>query len=328
MSRVACVTVTYGPTPTLAPMLESLHRTVADRPVEVVVVSQPDSTGRSAADIVGRFPWAHHIALADNNGFARANNLAVAETDCPLVAFLNPDLVLTEGWLRPLADALHDPTVVIAAPPLLTPAGEIDEAGQIMYRDGGSEPWGRAGFDASYDRIMFSRDVDYASAACWLVRRDDFLGLGGFCPEYHPAYFEDVDFAFRARRSGGRSRLVTDRPVIHDHAPPTPDRVDIAVASREVFRRRLAVELESQPDRRSRDDDVERVRDHRCSERRHEHVSRGVGAAEAERRVTAAGEWAAANPTARMTVSCHAFPGVEAWRRRWCPRGLELLVDS
>ncbi|MBU3689411.1 MAG: glycosyltransferase [Actinobacteria bacterium] len=308
-------------------MLESLHRTVADRNVDVVVASQPDAAGESAADVVARFPWVHHVVLHENKGFAGANNLAVSEVDCTLVAFLNPDLILTEGWLDPLEEALGDPTVTIAAPPLLTPGGEIDEAGQIMYSDGGSEPWGGSGFAAPYDRIMFSRDVDYASAACWLVRRDDFLGLGGFCTEYHPAYFEDVDFAFRARRSGGRTRLVTKRPVVHDHALPKPDRVGIAMSSREIFRHRQADELRSQPDRRSEDEGVERVRDHFCSDRRLEVVPRGIGVAEAERRVAEAGRWAFEHPTARMTVHCDVYPMVEAWRRQWCPSGLELLVE-
>ena len=37
------------------------------------------------------------------------------------------------------------------------------------------------------------------------MRRDEHERLGGLDPAYHPAYFEDVDLAFRARRLGGRT---------------------------------------------------------------------------------------------------------------------------
>src|SRR5205807_1108269 len=45
--------------------------------------------------------------------------------------------------------------------------------------------------------FRFRRDVDYASAACLLVRRSAFVDAGGFDPAFAPAYYEDVDLCLR-----------------------------------------------------------------------------------------------------------------------------------
>ena len=323
---VSCVTVTYGRTPSLRPMLESLERTIRRERAEIIVVTQPDAEGRTERGIRSVHPLVNEVNLDENIGFGLANNLAVSRSSGHLVALLNPDLVLTEGWLDPLASALDDPTVTIAAPPLLTPTGELDEAGQIMYADGGSEPFGREGFAAPYERLMFSRDVDYSSAACWLMRRGDFERLQGFSPDYAPAYFEDADLAFRVWKSGGRCRLVTNRPVIHDHAAPSAARREIAVRSRAVFQIRWADELSRQPTRSGGREDCERVRDHRCAETRRVDVTRRTTRAEAESIVAEAGRWAESNPTSRMIVMTNRRPEVERWRRSWCARGLEIVT--
>ena len=326
--RVSCITVTYGSTPTIWAMLESLMRTTSRDDTEIIVVTQPDDHGSMATQIAERYASIHVIALDENLGFGNANNLAVSRASSERIALLNPDLVLPEGWLAPLEASLRDPSVTIVAPPLLTPRGEVDEAGQIMYSDGGSEPLGRFGFGAPYDRMMFSRDVDYSSAACWLMRRADFIELGGFAPEYAPAYFEDVDLAFRVWRRGGRCRLESKRPVIHDHSDASPDRVALAVRSREVFRAKWAEDLVRQPCRSTDRESCERVRDHRCNEHRRIDIARRTSDEDATKMVDEAGQWAADHPTDRVTVWSDRRPVLEAWRRTWCHLGLEIVTNE
>ena len=78
MSSVQCVAVTYGATPTLVPMLESLHRTTigVGLPIDVTLVIQPDADGATAiADVAHLTDWADVIELQKNIGFGPANNL-------------------------------------------------------------------------------------------------------------------------------------------------------------------------------------------------------------------------------------------------------------
>ena len=328
MPRLSCVTVTYGPTPSLWSMLDSLRRTTDRSSTEIIVVTQPDESGSMADEVARRAPHVRLIALDRNAGFGTANNIGVEAAGSDLVALLNPDLELTEGWLAPLECALGDPGVVIAAPPLLTPHGAVDEAGQVVYDDGGTDPIGGPRWPGTYDQVMFSRDVDYSSAACWLMRHEDFARLGGFAPEYSPAYFEDVDLAFHAWQTGGRCRLVVGRSVIHHHEPPTSSRSALAIRSRGVFETKWIDQIARQPKRPRQGDDGDAIRDHRCANRYIITVDSKISESEADRVVEEAGELALMDPTNRVTVVSGRRGAVEKWRRHWCPLGLEVIVSE
>ena len=239
MTPVQCVTVAYGATPTLVPMLESLWRTTIGigQPVEVTLVVQPDGDGIvSTAEVAHLTDWVDVIELPENIGFGPANNLGVGRSKAPLIAFLNPDLELVEGWLEPLVKVLEaDDAIAIAAPPLLTSDGELEEAGATVTAKGVTVGLGGARSSVPYDEAMTDRDIAYASAACWLIRRSVFKAVGGFDPRFAPAYYEDVDLALRLKVAGFRSRLVTHRPVVHHHSGPDAPRASIAERSRERF---------------------------------------------------------------------------------------------
>jgi hypothetical protein len=65
--------------------------------------------------------------------------------------------------------------------------------------------------------------VDYCSAACLLMRKGDYLSLGGFDPVFEPAYFEDVDLAMRLRARGLFTYYCGQAAVYH-HAEVTSRR--------------------------------------------------------------------------------------------------------
>jgi GT2 family glycosyltransferase len=287
-----------------------------------VIVTQPDSSG-AVASVDGVDPRERVIPVGENLGFAAANNLAVADSSSEFIAFLNPDLELTEGWLPPLIAALDDPAVAIAAPVLLHPEGHIDEAGQAVFSDGGSIAIGGRGWPGereAYSSVMFDRDVDYASAACWVVRRSVFDELGGFATDYWPAYFEDNDLGQRARRAGYVTRLVTARPVIHHHEGASAERVAIAERSRATYERIWADELTRKPDRSLLDTEVRAVRDWHCATAIVEHVT--------AEQVPALAARAAGDPRNRYTAVL--TDGSNPWplQKRHRSSGLEIVSTA
>jgi len=123
-----------------------------------------------------------------------------------------------DGWLEPLIVTLdQQPDVALAAPVLLDDDHAVQEAGYFLFDDGQTRPDRRP---LGADEV---RDVVYSSAACWLLRRDDLLAAGGFDPDYHPAYYEDVDVALRLGAGGRRSVVVGASRVIHLLHGGTPD---------------------------------------------------------------------------------------------------------
>ena len=325
MPHVSCISVTYGPTPEIFLLLESVQRHAGDIPYDMTVVTQPSDDGSMAEEIARRAPWVRVIALDSNIGFGPANNLAAELVAGEFIALLNPDIVVTEGWLPPLSAALEDRSVFVAAPPLLSIEGRVDEAGQVMFADGGSDAIGGPQWPNDYEQMMFSRDIDYASAACWLMRRSVFLERGGFDPAYAPAYFEDPDLAFTARSRGLASRLVVDRPVVHAHAVASESRVALAERSRKIFQTKWAAELLSQPTRLVNGEDGSRVRDHLCPSRTLILIGDTVADIEVVAIIEKAGVSAAAQPRERIAVALSPRPFVEGLRRRWGRAGLEIF---
>jgi len=254
---VSAVVVTYGDAVvrsgtllrTVAALKRHHRRDVL--PTEVVAVVHPDPSGATAAAWLRATTRGVHIVEPGRNlGFGGGCDAGIARARAEVIALVNPDLEVTEGWLEPLVAALDDPRVAIAAPPLLNPDGTVQEAGQVIFSDGGTEPIGGPRlWTGDRNAIWFDRDVHYASAACWVLRRATYDRLGGFDPAYFPAYFEDADLAMRAAQQGLVTRLVVARPVVHHHDDPTPAAQALAQASRRVFERRWARELTLQPAR-------------------------------------------------------------------------------
>jgi len=328
MPHVSCITVTYGPTPELFSLLESVQRHAGDISYDMTVVTQPSDEGSMAEEVTRRAPWVRVIALDSNIGFGPANNIAAEQVTGEFIALLNPDVVVTEGWLPPLLSALDDRAVFVAAPPLLSAHGYVEEVGQVMFADGGSDAVGGPQWPNNYEQMMFSRDVDYASAACWLMRRAVFRELGGFDPAYAPAYFEDPDLAFTARSRGLVSRLVVDRPVVHAHVVANESRVALAERSRKIFQEKWADVLSLQPKRLVDDEDGSRARDHLCACRTLILIGDGVADNEVIAIVEQAGALTATQPRDRVCVALSPRPFVEGLRRKFSRAGLEIIQQA
>jgi GT2 family glycosyltransferase len=245
---VSIVIVSHG---TGLVLLETLDALVASTPAahEIIVVDNPPPPGRVASrTMLEGWPGTLSLLTPDENlGFAGGNELGVEHASGDLICFLNPDLVVVDGWLEPLMSALDDPRVGVAAPVLLDPDGSLQEAGQILCDNGWTGAIGGP-YVLTGDRSQqFTRDVDYASAACWLVRRAEHVARGGFDLRYHPAFYEDVDYALRVERDGQVTRLVSDRPVAHYHGMGgAAAHHEIACRSFEVFRETWADRIAKQ----------------------------------------------------------------------------------
>ncbi|HYQ65423.1 glycosyltransferase family 2 protein, partial [Actinophytocola sp.] len=204
--RITFVLVSYGGRDLVVRCLELLakHTPVPHR-VIVVDSASPDGTGEWLAE---NLTGATVLRMHENLGFGAGGNLAVRQADTELLCFLNADIEVADGWLEPLLAFLDTrPEVAAVSPVLLNPDGTVQEAGSVIGGDG----WCRA-VDFGPE---FVREVDYASAACLVVRRSAFLEVGGFSPEYEIAYFEDVDLMLSLRAHGWQTWVEPASRVVH-----------------------------------------------------------------------------------------------------------------
>ncbi len=189
---------------------------------DVIVVDNASTD--ASREIVGSFGASVTLlAQAENRGFAGGNNIGAAACDGNLVILLNPDTEVQAGWLRALVELFAaSPDIAVAGckglygdgRTLQHVGGYIDtEAGHAYHFGDGTQDTGQ--FDTC-------REVDFVSGFAFAVRREMWLALGGLDESYYPAYFEEIDFCYRARRRGGRVVVEPAARVTHFKRPHGP----------------------------------------------------------------------------------------------------------
>lgn len=101
--KLSIIIVNYNVKYYLEQCLLSVERAIEDVDAEVIVVDNHSKDG-SVEYVEQRFPWVTCISSLHNLGFARANNLAIKQSNSEYVLLLNPDTFINENII---ADALN-----------------------------------------------------------------------------------------------------------------------------------------------------------------------------------------------------------------------------
>lgn len=174
-----------------------------------------DNPARPIGKLLEGTPGLRIIANSENLGFLRTCNHAASFALGWHIVFLNNDTVVMPEWLEPLVSlAREDAQVGIVGCKLLNVDGSVQEAGGIVFSDGWGFPFG-AGGDPAAPEYNYVREVDVVTGAAFLVRRALFQSLGGFDQRYAPAFYEEFDLAFEARRAGYRVMYQPRSEVVH-----------------------------------------------------------------------------------------------------------------
>ncbi|OZB39890.1 MAG: glycosyl transferase family 2 [Acidiphilium sp. 34-60-192] len=217
-------------------------------PIELILVdnASTDDTARIATYVQG----AILLRNARNLGFVLGCNQAFARVRAPAVLLLNNDVELGYGAIaKALARLSSDPKIASVGGKILRSHGRLQEAGSIIWQDGTTTGYLRDE-PALLPAANFVRDVDYCSGVFLLCRADILRDLGGFDPDYAPAYYEEVDLSVRFLRAGYRN--VYDPSVIVHHlefgsARNAQDSMAMMRQNRALFRTKQAAFLAAQP---------------------------------------------------------------------------------
>lgn len=176
------------------------------------------STDDSLSFMRARFPAVRLVQTGTNLGFAEGNNVGAREAGGELVAFLNNDTRVEPSWLRELAQGLFDGRedgVVCTSSLMLDWSGErIDfQAGALNFHGFGFQP----SYGLPLEGLdVVPRELLFACGGSMLIRRDIFLEVGGFDPDYF-AFFEDVDLGWRLWVLGHKVTLTPTAVTYHRH---------------------------------------------------------------------------------------------------------------
>lgn len=205
--------------------LESLERERSSTGFGVVLVDNGSTDGTLDA-VRRRFPSVRVIRLDRNRGFTGGITEGVKACSTPWVAFLNNDAVVEPGWAAALAAAAANapPDVISIAGRILSFDGErIDFVQGHMTFDGHGFQRGFGRPTGSVPELERGAEMLFACGGNMLVRREPFVGLGGFDDDYF-AYLEDVDFGWRSWIAGWRTIWEPGATVRH-HSSATSRRL-------------------------------------------------------------------------------------------------------
>ncbi|MFM2079567.1 MAG: hypothetical protein RLZZ219_249 [Cyanobacteriota bacterium] len=211
---VSVVVPVHGKLPVTRRCLAALCYAPTAIPFEVVLVDDgcPEhSAERLAAEVKGLRSVRH----PEGQGFNQACHSGVAAARGAFVVLLNNDTEPCARWLEELLDPFERwIDTGLSGAQLVYPDGRLQEAGGIVWGNG--EPWnyGRGG-NPYAPPVAYARQVDYLSGAAVAIRRELWDRIGGFSPEFAPAYYEDTDLAFKVRAAGFTVRYAPLARVIH-----------------------------------------------------------------------------------------------------------------
>jgi N-acetylglucosaminyl-diphospho-decaprenol L-rhamnosyltransferase len=192
----------------------------------VTVVDNASSDGSAVGLEAGAVPL-HVVRNTLNVGFAAACNQGAAHSSAEYLLFLNPDTRLFPDTLATVIRFMESDAAIgigICGVDVVRPDGRQAVAcsrfPSLRIFAGKATGLGRV-FPRLFPRHHLtpqetreSRPVDQVIGAFYLVRRALFESLGGFDTRYF-MYFEEVDFALRARAAGAGSYFLKEAAVLH-----------------------------------------------------------------------------------------------------------------
>jgi N-acetylglucosaminyl-diphospho-decaprenol L-rhamnosyltransferase len=224
---VDIVIVNWNTGPHLRDCLVSIADMRAGPPIRRVTVVDNASSDDSL-DRLQELPLPLEIVSnSANRGFAAACNQGASDTTAAYLLFVNPDTRFFPDTLATVTRFMESPqsadvgicgvqmvagdgtpkTSCARFPTLRVLLGEMTGLSRVVPRAFPSHQMSAAD-------LRESQFVDQVIGAFFLVRRPLFAALGGFDERYF-LYFEEVDFALRARHRGARSYFLMEASVYH-----------------------------------------------------------------------------------------------------------------
>jgi O-antigen biosynthesis protein len=203
----------------VARCLESLFAKTTYPSLEVILIGDrlvmPGDLDRFTKYPVKRIPYQDAFQLS------RVHNIAAQQAAGEYLVLLNSDTqVITPNWLELLLLHAELPGVAAVGPKLLDPDNSVAHAGIVLGIRGAADHVMRGlpgNADGYFGSLACAREVSALTGACLMVRRNDYLQLGGFSEDY-AVHYQDFDFCLRLLDQGRRIVLVPHAALYHHEA--------------------------------------------------------------------------------------------------------------
>ncbi len=153
--------------------------------------------------ITAHYPALKLVRLSENTGFAGGINRGLQVARGDEFILVNQDVVLRPNCLTTLSAQLAGGPAVVGCKLLYPDSVTIQHAGGILHQPRAiADHFGYQQVDDG--RWDTATEVDYVTGAVFAFNRAVLAALGLFDEGFYPAYYEEVDYCYRARAAGAR----------------------------------------------------------------------------------------------------------------------------
>lgn len=206
MKKFAVVILNWNGAELLKTFLPSV---VAHSEQAHIYVADNYSTDDSLAVLSEAFPEVTLIRNPKNFGFAGGYNHALKQVHEPYYVLVNSDIEVTENWLNPVEHLFDSHSEIAIVQPKIRDYKRKDyfeyagAAGGFMDKFGYPYCRGRLFDTIEKDTNQYeaSTALQWASGACFFIRKTVYHELGGFDEDFF-AHQEEIDLCWRTRNNG------------------------------------------------------------------------------------------------------------------------------
>lgn len=227
--KLSIIVVNYNTKNFLDRCVQSiLENSISQKKYEIIVVdnASEDQTVQVLSKKYAQINW---IALKENLGFAKANNIGIRKSSkSDYIFFLNPDTILEVKALEKLLFyANQNLQVGIVSPFVKLPSGVIDDAchrgfptpwNALMHFTGLGKVFPSStffnGYHLGYRGLDRIHEIDACAGAAMLVRYKCGEEIGWWDQDFF-WYGEDLDFCYRAQKAGWKIIFYPHTKVLH-----------------------------------------------------------------------------------------------------------------